>query len=132
MAQYGSKIRGNTLFWKSLLGCPAQRPEQVEQTLCSLGKPLSRATALVVWLCPHAGLQQQRLWLEVEMAGSAEAGAGALRLCLGRCIKYAWTRILPSWARQAQPSWSVPMAVFVLLLAWNCSLVFFEAAGAPP
>lgn len=44
VAQYGSKIQGNTVFQKSLLGCPAQKPEQVEQTPCSLGKPLSRET----------------------------------------------------------------------------------------
>lgn len=42
------------------------------------------------------------------MAGLAQAAAGALRLCPGRCSKYAQTRILSSWARQAQLSWSVP------------------------
>lgn len=81
---------------KSLLGCPAQRPEQVEQTLCFLGKPVSRATASVGELCPCAGLQQQRLWLEVELAGFAEAAAGALRLWPGRCSKNAQTWILSS------------------------------------
>lgn len=65
MAQHSSKIQGNIVLQKSLLGCPAQRPEQVEQILCSLGDPVTRGTASVGNCAP---VQQQSLWLEVEKA----------------------------------------------------------------
>lgn len=71
MAQYGSEIQGNAVFQKSLLGCPAQRPEQVEQTLCSLGKPLPRAAASVgEWWpmqgCSSRGCGWSWTWLPLQ------------------------------------------------------------------
>lgn len=70
------------VFQESLLGCPAQRPEQTEQTLCSVGKPVSRETASEGELCPRAGLKQQRLWLELEMTGFAERLVQGHRGCV--------------------------------------------------
>lgn len=148
------------MLQESLLCSPAQRPGQAGQTLWSLGKPMPGETTLVVELYPHAGLWQQKLisnkllrcptshlpplqlhptelgWLQVEMtsfAGRLVAGASGLRA--GRCSECTWAQFAPQLVRADSAQLEFPRTPergFVLLLAWSCSLVCFEARGAPP